>query len=97
MQIVDRKTNAVPRPHFAALVFETIHIEGDERSRNFPGHGYPAETRHVVAYYAFDSREEMVRWVTNAEKPENIHGRKPYQIIEVKPCTVSASIAVTVA
>ncbi len=52
------KASEVPKgAHYAILVFKTssIHHEGDERSRQCPGHGYPAYTETVenTEYYAF--------------------------------------------
>ena len=48
--------------HSALLIFETssVFIEGDERSRTCPGHGYPArtETYDTFSYYAFLPKDE---------------------------------------
>lgn len=42
---IQTKPDLPKTTHFAALVFKTrsIHHEGDERSRQCPGHGYPAQ------------------------------------------------------
>jgi len=59
-------TNAKDGPkkqHFAAVVFSSIYIEGDERSRTNPGHGYPAEWRSTSEYIVFDDEAEMNEWV----------------------------------
>lgn len=53
----------VPKgPHYAIIVFKTssVYVEGDERSRTHPGHGYPGgtETFESNEYYPFDSRAD---------------------------------------
>ena len=80
--------------HFAALLFSTIHIPGDERSRTHPGHGYPATTQPVVSYIVFDSREEMERWVSEQEARRG--GGKNYQLIEAAPLSVTTTTSVSI-
>ncbi len=59
---IDTPAKAPKAPHFAIILFKTdsVYIEGDERSRTNPGHGYPGgtETFSTNEYYAFDRREE---------------------------------------
>ena len=52
------------KPHFAILEFSTIHVPGDQRSKDAPGHGYPAHYESVVAYRAFDDRDEWMAAIT---------------------------------
>jgi hypothetical protein len=81
--------------HCAALVFKTkiIQHEGDERSRNNPGHGYPAraETVHIIEYVAFSDSDEMKEWITKAEgsNPKPI-----YKVIQSRPFEVKLSTLV---
>jgi hypothetical protein len=46
-------THVPEGPHWAILVFGSITIPGDERSRTHPGHGYPESTETTVSYYVF--------------------------------------------
>lgn len=41
------------QPTYIIIQDKTIHHEGDERSRTYPGHGYPAwsETVQTVRYF----------------------------------------------
>lgn len=39
--------------HWAILTIENVHIPGDERSRQAPGHGYPERTESFVSYAAY--------------------------------------------
>lgn len=96
MKYISNKQECRTGPHFAALVFSTIHIPGDERSRTNPGHGYPAENKPVVEYITFDSRDEMERWVNDQERKAAQYSRKDYQVIEVKPLAVEVKSSVSI-
>jgi hypothetical protein len=94
MNYITTKANARKEPHFAALVFSTVHIPGDERSRTNPGHGYPAENKPVVEYIAFDSRVEMQTWVDRQES--DTFSREDYQLIAVNPLVVNVKTTVSI-
>lgn len=96
MNYIRTKDKARNQPHFAALIFTSVYIPGDERSRTNPGHGYPAENKSVVEYIAFDSREEMQKWVQDRETPRFGMPEKNYLIIEAKPLAVTVTAAVQV-
>jgi hypothetical protein len=86
----------VPKgPHWAILTFETMHIEGDERSRTNPGHGYPAHTKEYVAYQAFTDETEWKNAVARLATPK--FGRPdPFVAMHVVPATVTTSVNVAV-
>lgn len=69
--------------HYAVLVFDTVYIPGDERSRTNPGHGYPASTESVVKYISFKSKDELQEWV-GKQRP-NAMGEHDFQVIECLP------------
>jgi hypothetical protein len=93
MKYVDDKTSVPATSHFAALVFDSIFIEGDERSRTCPGHGYPEHYERIVKYITFTDRADMEKWVNQQEtsrysRPDN------YKIVEVRPLTVKLKATV---
>lgn len=47
-------------PHFAIMIFETqyVHHEGDQRSKDHPGHGYPAHTEEIRSFKHFVTENE---------------------------------------
>lgn len=92
MKYVSEKSQLPEAPHLAALVFSSIHIPCDERSRTNPGHGYPAEDRPVVNYIAFDTREEAQKWVERQE--QSSYGDKNYRIVEAFPRQVTTTVSV---
>jgi len=49
--IVSRKSEFPKEHHLAIIIFDSIHIEGDERSRTNPGHGYPAHDVSCIRYH----------------------------------------------
>lgn len=91
MKHVKIKSDLPEEPHFAALIFSSVRIPGDTRSRTHPGHGYPAEDRAVVEYIAFDTREDVEEWI---ERLEKCRSSKVYRIIEVHPRQVATSVRV---
>jgi len=92
MKYISTKDKLPEAPHLAALVFSSIHIDGDERSRTNPGHGYPAHDKAVVEYIAFDSREEAQKWVEQQEKSR--YSAQSYRIIEAFPRAVTTTVSV---
>ena len=77
--------------HYAALVFGTITIPGDERSRTNPGHGYPESTKETIEYVSFPSKEAMMNWVDQRGPYSN-----EYQLIDCKPLTVTKHVTHTI-
>ena len=49
----------------------------------------------VSEYIAFDSRDEMERWVSQQEKEYRL-SRKDYQVVEVKPLAVEVKTSVSI-
>lgn len=83
----------IPREsHLAALVFSTYTIPGDERSRTYPGHGYPESTGTTITYIAFASEAECNKWIS--EQESRTYRSENYQIITSKPLSVRKSVSV---
>lgn len=45
--------------HWAIIEFSSVHVPGDLRSQQAPGHGYPAHDEPTVEYMAFLKREDF--------------------------------------
>lgn len=82
--------------HFAALVFGsfTTYTEGDQRSRDCPGHGYPAstDTHHTVSYQPFKDRAELDAFVIQQEKARD---PKKYVILKSHVVKIELKTEVT--
>lgn len=92
MKYVHSPADIPDKKHWAALVFGTIHIPGDERSRSHPGHGYPASTETKIDYIAFDDKEEAEKWVSQREGAK--YSYDPYKLIEVESRSVQTSVKI---
>jgi hypothetical protein len=92
MKYIEAKSQIPTGPHYAALVFESISIPGDQRSIDCPGHGYPTHTESVVQYIVFASRTEMESWVNREET--SIYRKDNYCIVDVKPMSVKLTAKV---
>ena len=78
---------------YAAFIQDSYHVEGDERSRTNPGHGYPAHTVSYVKVEEFQNEEEMRRWVERQEKSAY---SKKYRIVKCTPMEVRTTVNVEV-
>jgi hypothetical protein len=52
---------------YAVIVNRSIYIEGDERSRTNPGHGYGAHTENYKELVEFDTEEALKKWILRNE------------------------------
>lgn len=95
MNYITEKSKFPTAEHYAALIFTSIWIEGDERSRTVPGHGYPAHSESVVNYIEFTSKEEMEQWVQKQEHPTYGMPQRNYKVMMIQPLNVSLSTIVT--
>jgi hypothetical protein len=78
---------------YAAFIESSYRIEGDERSRTNPGHGYPAETVYYTRVEKFSSKEEMEAWV---KKHSNYVFGEKFHIVKCTPMVVTTTVSVDV-
>lgn len=78
---------------FAALVKTSTNVEGDERSRTHPGHGYPAHTVEGLEIVKFHDQTEMEAWVQ-----KTITGYAPprFELIRYETLTYASTTTVKV-
>lgn len=97
MTLVSTEDKMPKGPHWAIVTYETRYVEGDERSRTNPGHGYPAYTESYVSYQAFDDEHEWVKEIRR--KAEANHRSRPeaFTAMRVIPAEVTTSVQVKVA
>jgi hypothetical protein len=68
-----RTSQDIPEEHYAILVFSSVHIPGDERSRTCPGHGYPAHNEQVCQYLVFESKEAWEKEIAERTLKQDKH------------------------
>jgi hypothetical protein len=88
MKHVSQKSDLPTSEHLAVLIFSQRYVEGDERSRTHPGHGYPASYENEVKYVAFKSHEELTEWVSKNE-------RASFAVINAVPKTIQTKLSVS--
>jgi hypothetical protein len=75
MTRVKGKNDVPTGQHYAILVYksESVYIEGDERSRTSPGHGYPAHTEVYESFehYVTQDKNEWLKAVEEFAKDKD--------------------------
>ena len=56
---VSKPSDIPDGPHWAIITTTSVHIPGDQRSRDAPGHGYPERTESYISYEAFASEDDL--------------------------------------
>ena len=78
---------------YAIIYEDTIHHEGDERSRTHPGHGYPAYSEEIEKLQTFDDIEGLKRWI---KLNSSGYSRQVFKAIQYEELKVSTEIVVGV-
>lgn len=82
------------KEHWAILTCITVHTEGDQRSRDFPGHGYPASSSNYIEYKAFLDENDWKAEI--AEMSVIKYGRKEFTAIHVQVATIKSTVSVDI-
>lgn len=78
---------------FAVSYEETIHHEGDQRSRDFPGHGYGEYTESKTIFKSFNSQKEFEDWVkVETSRP---YGKK-FKAYRCTPIEVTTEVKIVI-
>lgn len=82
--------------HFAIIEFSSYYVEGDERSRTNPGHGYPGHSEHKCEYIAFENEAE---WKADIQKrmTSRYSSGKNFAAVRVVPAAIETQINVNIA
>jgi hypothetical protein len=86
---MDNKTPQPNQSFYAAFVEETIQHEGDQRSRDCPGHGYPAYSETYTSVVKFKDEEALKCWVLANDSG---YSRKNYTLFSCTPITAKKTI-----
>ena len=80
------------------VIFEggSVHVEGDERSRTAPGHGYPAHTVSYLTYVAYTEEKHWLAEIEKREKAKPTWHREEYRAFKVYPAEIKRSVGVRV-
>ena len=83
------------KPHFAIITGGSIHVPGDERSRQYPGHGYPASTEYHVVYAAYDNHEEWATEVARRQK-STYQNERDFVAMAITPAVIETTVSVKI-
>ena len=83
----------VGKEFYAAFVNDSYHVEGDERSRTNPGHGYPAHNIEYTRVEEFVDEAAMLKWV---ERQQKSTFSPKYRIVKCVPMEIKVTIKVEV-
>ena len=79
---------------YATIETYTEWVEGDERSKTNPGHGYPEHSVEHNEYIEFKSKDEFIAWV---EKEEGrVYGKKSYRAVKCTPVSVTTKVVIDI-
>lgn len=73
---------------YAAIIYDSIYIPGDERSRTHPGHGYDAHSEKVIKLISFESKEELENWISVQSQSV------VFQPVIIRPLNVKRTVSV---
>lgn len=93
MKYVHNREDIPKEKHLAAIVFDSIYVPGDERSRTHAGHGYPGGTEQKLNYIVFTDKQDCEKWIGEQES-RKYGSPTPYVIIEANKLGVETKISV---
>jgi hypothetical protein len=73
--------------HWAIFKGDSVHIPGDERSRQSPGHGYPAGDRKFISYEVYLTQEKLMAEIKDLEKNNRL-----YKVAKITPMKVTKTV-----
>lgn len=75
---------------YAVFVESSYHVEGDERSRTAPGHGYPAHDVKYTEVIKFKDEAELRKWIEDQDR--YTYNKKKYEVVTYTPVTVTKTV-----
>jgi len=75
---------------------ESIRVEGDERSRTNPGHGYPAHTVTTMAIREFPDKSSWETWIERASKPRTYGHAEKFTAIIYREVEVVTEVKINI-
>lgn len=82
--------------HLAIIEFGSIYIEGDERSRTAPGHGYPARTESTTEYRVFRDAFYFKSYIEKLVNPTYGSPKKNWVAVNASSVSVEMKVVTNV-
>lgn len=91
---VDSESDMPTEAHYAVIEFGSIYIEGDERSRTAPGHGYPGHSQSTRDYLVFPVRAAWEAYITKLKTAK--YGKTSFVALVANPASITQKVEVEV-
>ena len=78
---------------FAVFVKSSYHVEGDDRSRTNPGHGYPAHSVEYTEVKEFQTESELKTWIL---KNNDSYSPKEFCAVKCFPLSVNTNVEIKI-
>ena len=91
--------NDIPKEEHYAIIFGTsVYIPGDQRSIDYPGHGYPASTNYYPEYVSYTDKQEWMDEIIKlqAENAEGKYSKKDFVAMKVTPAKIETTVKVNI-
>lgn len=75
---------------YIAITKNSVYHEGDQRSRDCPGHGYPAYTESVDKITRFKTEDELRAWILRQDRYAK------YEIFSCNPVTIATHVSISI-
>lgn len=89
-----KTVSELPNESFFAIITESSeYVEGDERSKTHPGHGYPAYTLRYLNMEVFPNRtawEKEIKRLSAFKQPSN------FKAVYITPAVVKTEVSVNI-
>lgn len=77
---------------FIILTPTSVYIEGDQRSRDCPGHGYPAHSEDYWNLEVFETEEEWKSEILKRQTSK--YGNKNFKAYRATPAKINVNVTV---
>lgn len=79
---------------YAVFIMTTEHVPGDQRSKDYPGHGYGAHTVERTEVKEFKNKDDFVNWIVEQEARK--YGKVSYRAFKCTPVRVTTKVDVQI-
>ena len=77
------------KPFYAVFIKSSYQVEGDERSRTNPGHGYPAHSVEYTNIQEFSDEQALKNWIV---KNDESYSPDKYRAVKCLPIVISKQV-----
>lgn len=90
---MSQKSDVPQTPHYVIIVFSSIYIQGDERSKTCPGHGYPASNQPTAEYISYGNDVES--WKKEIQRKTE-YGDENFVAFKANPASITREVKINV-